>query len=207
MSFKKEGIAVLRNVVSPQLLEYLKIQFKMNKDLLYFLDNKASSEYQGDEQIEQSFALYSPWAFETLLEVLRPNVEKASGKKLYPTYSYARIYYRGATLAQHRDRPACEVSVTVCITEDSKNPWPIWFKTKNQDAVKLDMKPGDVVVYRGCDLEHWREPYEGKEQIQAFLHYVDSAGPYQDQKFDTRPFLGLPTSFKTNYEGQANAKI
>jgi hypothetical protein len=53
------------------------------------------------------------------------------------------------------------------------------------------LEPGDMSIYTGCEVEHWREPYEGNQQIQLFLHYVDANGVHKDWKFDKRPFLGM----------------
>ena len=59
------------------------------------------------------------------------------------------------------------------------------------------MEPGDLVMYRGCDLEHWREEFEGENCGQVFFHYNDtSAKEANENKYDTRPFLGLPSEFK-----------
>ena len=59
------------------------------------------------------------------------------------------------------------------------------------------MQSGDMLVYRGCDLEHWREAFEGENCGQVFLHYNDASKKDADKnKFDGRPFLGLPAWFK-----------
>jgi hypothetical protein len=60
------------------------------------------------------------------------------------------------------------------------------------DKEEVILQPGDMVVYKGSEVEHWREPYTGKEQIQLFFHYVDANGPHAECKFDYRPMLGLP---------------
>lgn len=55
------------------------------------------------------------------------------------------------------------------------------------------MKVGDAVLYRGCEVHHWRKKYkEGQWQAQVFLHYVDANGPHAEWKFDKRPGLNLP---------------
>ena len=59
------------------------------------------------------------------------------------------------------------------------------------EGKKILLNPGDIAIYKGCDVEHWREPYEGHQQIQLFLHYVDANGIYKDYKFDKRPMLGI----------------
>ena len=59
------------------------------------------------------------------------------------------------------------------------------------------MKPGDVLMYHGCEHEHWREPYGGEYYCQGFLHYNDSKKKKaKANKFDGRPFVGLPDYFK-----------
>ena len=78
--------------------------------------------------------------------------------------------------------------------DDSKYTWPIVM-----DGYKIDMNPGDIVVYRGCDLEHSRDEFipPGDDwHLQAFLHYVDSNGPYSEYKFDKRDSVG--TLLKNN---------
>jgi hypothetical protein len=56
---------------------------------------------------------------------------------------------------------------------------------------KVNMQVGDAVLYRGMEVEHWREKYtEGQWQAQVFLHYVDADGPHADQKYDGREQLG-----------------
>jgi hypothetical protein len=112
-------------------------------------------------------------------------MEELTGLELYPTYTYGRIYWKGSTLAPHKDRPSCQYSATLCIDNDPK-PWPIFM-----DGKKILLNAGDIAVYKGCEVEHWREPYEGNQQIQLFLHYVDANGIYKDFKFDKRPMLGI----------------
>jgi hypothetical protein len=114
---------------------------------------------------------------------------------LVPTYTYARIYYKGAILDPHTDRPSCEYSITICI--DSAYLWDFYIKNKNNETKKLKLNPGDMCVYSGCELEHWRESYQGKQQIQCFLHYVNSQGPHKNHKFDKRPMMGIGTKLPT----------
>jgi len=108
-------------------------------------------------------------------------------EKLLPTYAYARIYKNGAELVKHKDRPACEVSVTLHLGSDGTS-WPICFTKPNGEVVSKDLKPGEAVIYFGCISEHWREgAFEGQEYGQVFLHYVRSEGKYSEYCFDRRP--------------------
>jgi len=143
-----------------------------------------------DPQCPLSEAVHGAPVFDSLLEQLLPNFEIASGKKLYPTYAYARLYAPGEELKIHTDRPACEISATLTLGFEG-NPWPIYMGDKGgANASKIMMGVGDAVLYRGCDKHHWREPYkEGKWQAQVFLHYVDVNGPHAEWKYDKRPKL------------------
>ena len=139
-----------------------------------------------DEQCPISEAIHGTVTFDQLLVDLLPHFEKACGKRLYPTYSYARLYKPGEELKKHTDRPACEISATVTLGFDG-DVWSIYMAGN-----KVDMQVGDAVLYRGMEIEHWREKYtEGQWQAQVFLHYVDADGPHADQKYDGRDSLGI----------------
>lgn len=157
-----------------------------------------------DEQCPKSQAIHGTVTFDKLLQDLTPHFEQASGLKLFPTYSYARLYNtQGEVLENHRDRPACEISATLTLDFEG-DVWPIYMGA-NEDksnATEVKMKIGDAVMYRGCDIYHWREAYkEGKWQAQVFLHYVDQNGPHAEWKYDKRESLGLSKTEggQTNY--------
>jgi predicted 2-oxoglutarate/Fe(II)-dependent dioxygenase YbiX len=146
---------------------------------------------QKDEQCQSSEAIYGAAMFEKFLLELLPYFEKLSGKRLYPTYSYARLYKNGEKLKIHTDREACEISATLTVGFDGE-PWSIYMGDKNKEnASKIDMDVGDAVLYRGMEKHHWRKKFKGNWQAQIFLHYVDADGPYKEWKFDKRSDLGL----------------
>jgi predicted 2-oxoglutarate/Fe(II)-dependent dioxygenase YbiX len=139
-----------------------------------------------DPQCPISEAVHGTVTFDTLLQDLLPHFEQACGKRLYPTYSYARLYKPGEELKKHTDRPACEISATITLGFEG-DVWSIYMAGN-----KVDMQVGDAVLYRGMEVEHWREKYtEGQWQAQVFLHYVDADGPHADQKYDGRSSLGI----------------
>lgn len=147
-----------------------------------------------DEQCPKSQAIHGTVTFDKLLEDLTSHFEQASGLKLFPTYSYARLYNaQDEELKVHRDRPACEISASLTLDFEG-DVWSIYMGT-NEDksnATEVKMNIGDAVMYRGCDIYHWREPYkEGKWQAQVFLHYVNQDGPHAEWKYDKRESLGL----------------
>lgn len=189
MFFKENGFEVVRNVIAPQLLEHLKTEFEMIRDVSFFISGEKNKYSFGDKQSPNSFFVYSATCFESLSVILNNKMNEVTDLKLFPTYTCARIYYEGAILKPHTDRPSCEYSTTICI--DSTDLWDFYIKGKDDETKILKLNPGDMCVYSGCELEHWREPYEGIQQIQCFLHYVNSNGPYKDYKFDKRPMMGI----------------
>ena len=140
-----------------------------------------------DHQCTKSDAVYAFADFERLLKDLRPVFEQATGKRLIPTYSYARRYVKGEVLHSHVDRPACEISATITLGFGSKS-WPIFMgnydKTKSSE-IQLDV--GEAVLYKGQQIHHWREPFDGDWQVQVFLHYVDADGMNAEWAYDKRP--------------------
>mgnify|MGYP003114106945 FL=1 len=122
---------------------------------------------------------YKDPLIQTFLKNKKKILEKNVNLKLHETYTFWRCYTYGADLKKHKDRPSCEISVTVFIGSDGEHEWPIYM-----DGKKVNLKVGDGVIYRGCDIEHWREPYKGDYHIQAFLHYVDANGKYANHKGD-----------------------
>ena len=147
-----------------------------------------------DPQCPISEAVHGSPVFDKLLLDLLPSFEQASGKRLYPTYSYARLYLPGEELANHTDRPSCEISATLTLGFEG-DVWPIFMGNQDKSVKnKIKMKAGDAVMYRGCEVNHWRNKYKnGKWQAQVFLHYVDADGPYAEWKYDKRPGLNIPT--------------
>ena len=162
-----------------------------------------------DDQCPLSQAVHGAPVFDSLLEQLTPNFEYASGKRLYPTYAYARLYAPGEELKVHTDRAACEVSATITLGFDlAGKVWPIYmgdYTEPNQgreittqngekkwitNEQEVNMDVGDAVMYYGMHKVHCRKPYtEGTWQAQVFLHYVDADGPHAEWKYDKRPKL------------------
>ena len=134
-----------------------------------------------DSQVPNSPAIYGHHLIDQILISKIFYMNDLIGERLYPTYCYARWYKHGAELKPHIDAEACEVSVTVNLMGD---PWPFFIMKPNNESVSITLKPGDAIVYKGMQADHWREPFEGKECIQAFLHYVKIFGPNYHQAFD-----------------------
>jgi hypothetical protein len=187
-TFDTLGYEVVRNAISRETAELLALEFELIRNF-NFGENGVDLDtvgFNNDTQTSASFAMYSAFCFEALMLKLLPIVEYVTGKKLYPTYSYARIYYKNAILERHTDRPSCQYSTTITLESLDDEPWDIWFKDFNGKEKPLRLNVTDMCVYRGMELDHWRQPYTGKRQTQAFLHYVDADDQYADHRYDRR---------------------
>lgn len=153
----------------------------------------AEKQTTQDDQCPKSQAVHGAMAFDKLLVDLLPHFEIASGKRLYPTYSYARLYAPDDELIIHTDRESCEISATLTLGFEG-DVWALYMGDEGKaNASRIDMAVGDAVLYRGMDKHHWRERYtEGKWQAQVFLHYVEADGKHAEWKFDKRKSLNLP---------------
>ena len=157
-------------------------------------------------QVPGCYTKYGDWAMETLLMYMIPIMKAKTGLELIPTYSFTRLYEKGNILRRHKDRPSCEVSTTLHLGGDE---WPIFLDPSGQTfvidefkqihkpgapkGVQVDLKVGDMLIYSGCELEHWREPFQGNVCSQVFLHYNHANGPFaKTNLLDGRPLLGIP---------------
>jgi hypothetical protein len=201
MSFKKNNYIIFKNVLSKETsnicYKYLILKEKAVK--LFFEKNFISPYTRyfgtfGDSMVKDTYSHYADFLMETLLQEIKPIMEKITNLKLIETYSYTRLYKKGDILKKHKDRFSCEISSTLNLGGDF---WPIFIKNNLKKEIKVNLNPGDMLVYRGNILEHWREKFEGNICGQVFLHYNDiNTKNSIKNKFDTRESLGLPEDFK-----------
>ena len=212
MIFQYKKYQVIKNAISYELANFIFNYFMLKRDAVSWMYKNNITYDNGmlgtwaDQQIPNTFSCYADPVMETLLMKVRPKMQQETGLRLVPTYSYARLYKKGDILKRHKDRPSCEISTTIHLGGTS---WPIFIDGTGADTVideyknihkpnapkgtKVLLEVGDMLVYSGCELEHWREPLEGDVCGQVFLHYNHVNGPFADKnKFDGRPLLGIP---------------
>tara|TARA_R110002020_G_scaffold213928_1_gene420880 strand:- start:238 stop:894 length:657 start_codon:yes stop_codon:yes gene_type:complete len=217
MSFKKNKYVVIREAVSKDLAEFIYNYFLMKKQVydtclaeryLSPFETLLGAYEPSNGQMPNTYFNYADIVAETLMLKCQPIMEKTTGLKLQPAYSYARMYKKGDVLKRHKDRFSCEISTTMKLggedwsiyldpTNTETQPENVPYKIIGNKGVRIDLKPGDMLVYRGLDLEHWRNKFKGKSCGQVFLHYNNEKTPGSSQNlFDKRPHLGLPHWFK-----------
>jgi len=217
--FKKDKYCVIRQAIPKDLATFLYNYFLMKKQVYdTCLKERYISPYEvllgqyegADGQIPYTYSCYSDIVMETLMLKCQPVMEKITGLKLNPAYTFARIYKKGDVLKRHKDRFSCEISTTMNLGGDK---WSLYLdptggsnvinerqnliKPNAPKGIKVNLEQGDMLVYSGCELEHWREKFKGKSCGQVFLHYNNKKTKGAGQNlFDKRPHLGLPDWFK-----------
>jgi hypothetical protein len=211
--FKEKKYQVIEQAISYELanfaFNYLLLKreaVKVMQDTNYISKFTPGFGTWRDMQVPNTFCCYGDFFMETLMMKVLPIMMQHTELNLIPTYSFTRIYKKGDKLKRHKDRPSCEISTTIHLGGD---PWPMFVDPSGADyvidelkeihkpgapkGVPINLNVGDMLIYRGCELEHWREPFEGEHYAQVFLHYNNVDGPFGTQnKFDKRPLLGIP---------------
>jgi len=168
------------------------------------------SDFVVDPQTSSLVREYGDYLMETILDMSTPVIEKNVGKKLWPTYSYVRIYDKGDNLKVHLDRPSCEYTVALCLGADPLDkPYDIFIGQRDENSNykyydwkdnyiplniehKFSMLPNNGIIFKGMEKLHWREYCKHDHFITVFLHYVDQEGEYKEFKYDKRHVLGAP---------------
>ena len=199
--FKTDHYQVIKNLISPDMAN-LCYRYLLNKRRVFkFLhENKLVSPFNDhwgaltDQQVD-AWANYDDVLMTTLLVETKSKLEKEIDMKLIETYTYTRLYVYGNELHRHKDRPSCAVSATMNLGGDE---WPIFVEPSGEEGkpgIKVMLEPGDCLMYKGCELEHWRDAFYGETCGQVFLHYNDASEPEAEyNRYDGRPFIGIPKS-------------
>ena len=220
--FKQKKYQVIKQAISYDFANFCFNYLLLKRDAANFMYSNniiADTGMWGtwkDAQVPGVYSHYADPVMETLLMKVLPVMKEQTGLDLIPTYSYTRVYTKGSILWRHKDRPSCEISTTLNLGGDM---WPIYIDPTGQDNIiksqytnkgeecivkkgahsgnRVDLEPGDMLVYSGCELEHWRNEFTGDMCAQVFLHYNHKNGPFAEKnKFDNRPLLGIPSFVK-----------
>lgn len=172
---QKKRVMILDDFLAPERVQ------RVTRELCTYFD---SVPLFTDGQCPSSPAVYNFLPVVELLVEKLPQVSERAGTTLLPTFCYARSYTHGERLAPHCDRPSGEISVSVHLEGDQ--PWPIYFGHPLTGTAEVYLRPGQAVLYLGCEVTHWREEFPGQFHRQMTLHYVRSRGKYAAACFDNR---------------------
>jgi hypothetical protein len=209
--FKQNEYVVIRNYLNSDvcnvLYTYCKIQansISIKKTYSGVYNEQWDGRFN-DHQAPGAYSKYGDSTLEAVLALSTSNISNYTGLDLVANYSYWRLYQKWNVLDRHIDRESCEISATICLGYDVSDvdqsvypdyDWAMWIKNnKTGEELPVHMKPGDMIIYRGCNVEHWRDEFIGKNHAQMFLHYNDAHGPFKNL-YDGRPCLGVPKETK-----------
>jgi len=205
--FKENNYVVIKDFLSKEMCqvfyEYIKtnartIDYKITYDKNSY-DESWDGQF-GDGQINGSYCRYGDPLFDSLMVLLKKNLENNLNLELDHTYTYYRLYQNKNVLEEHTDRESCEISLTMCMGYDVSNvdktkyhdyAWPIWLENNKKEKLPVKLTPGDILIYRGYELKHWRDEFLGLNHAQVFMHYNDKNGKFNITA-DNRPMIGLP---------------
>jgi|TARA_R110002096_G_scaffold351740_2_gene544757 hypothetical protein len=136
-----------------------------------------SAEHEKTLNIRENDSLF------LLHSLLTSKVEEVTGNvKLYPTYYYARTYLKDSDMFAHKDRPPCQNSLTMNLGQSHNYPFFIEYEDGKYEEINL--KPGDAVIYKGCEWNHYRPVFEGDWYTQVFLHWVDDSSENKELRYE-----------------------
>jgi len=210
--FNENGYVVIKNHL-PETIANIAYSYTLKKvnrlkHRMETIDNISyNSKWDGfigdSASGETSFNFYGDELMDTILEATLPFMQDYTGLNLLPTYAFLRMYQFGDDLPYHSDRDSCEISTTLFLGHNIENVdkklypdyyWPIFVKN-HKGEFPICLKPGDMLIYKGIELPHWREKFIGNNQAQVFLHYNNIDKPNANL-YDGRIGLGLPKHIK-----------
>lgn len=128
---------------------------------------------------------YNPAEMQEMYKQVQSKIETVVGEKLLPTYCFITGYTNNSYMISHKDRPSCEISVSINLA--STIDWGLYITDLQGSTTKVITKVGDGVIYLGPQVEHWRNLLitdKPEFYIQTFFHYVKANGKYAKYKDD-----------------------
>ena len=209
--FEKNGFLIARNFFNETTVRLMQSYFNIKLTSINYNEEERSKHgftTIEDGDVTTSFTYYADHLVESISLNHGQKISTLLGLNLSPTYSFARIYEKGSRLIPHTDRPSCEISVTCPVLTYNNTPSTIFISNvirkdnePNQFSIEeihkrggytqVDLYPGDVLFYKGCERYHWRDKLESDYLIQFFMHFVQSDGLSTEWIYDKRPFVGF----------------
>ena len=200
--FMQDRYVVLKNLIPKDIINMTLDNWKTHEessDSGIYREERDITYKNPASSIGKSTAMYSaPWAI-ALHNWLHEELKRHIDIDLGITYAYSRKYERGAYLGSHLDRPSCEISATLCLDykSDDGSPWPIWVRndknyiTADAETVRVEsqalsqrerkkngcksllLEPGDILLYQGPNIPHWRDYFLGEYSYHIFVHFYN----------------------------------
>ena len=180
-TFEKQGYLVIKNLIDPKKLycEVPEIRGQIN----YHGKLDKFTYVPLESQVEGSLARYYYPSYKEAYYEVKNKLQEIIKSSLSPTYYYDRYYFPGMELTKHADRDACEISVSIHIGTNIKTKWPFKLIDVEGNEQALFLEPGDGLLYKGCELCHWRDPMPTEYERTWYGRKVEKEGLYYHQIF------------------------
>jgi hypothetical protein len=187
--FEKNGFVKIKNVLSPEIIE-------LYKSFIDISHIKNMRQVETGEFIDGNIQLVYPnFLDDSILLYCKHIIEKIWGiDDMVPSYAFSREYFRGSELKIHRDREACQYSITLTMSKRGEGTSALWFSKEDDksDPIPIDLDEGDAIIFNGGSdyggMWHWRDPLELDSLVQLFLHYVHPEMTHLADNDFPRPF-------------------
>lgn len=229
-----------KDIITMTLDAWKVIENNPKQQKLYFGDREEDIiQNSPQSSLEKSHGAYCFPPAVALHHYVRNKLRDHLNLKLRETYSYTRKYYRGAFLKAHSDRPSCEISITLCLDykTDDNTPWTLWGNNtenwllrrrdqeilyqetqalKNRERVeagsfRYDMEVGDIFIYQGPNIAHWRDYLLGDYSYHMFLHFINDLGKIRempdstyDMTWDDKAGISAEPRTVLDFDGRRN---
>jgi hypothetical protein len=209
--FQNNKFVVVKDFINKEVASLLYYYCKTKSASIDFKKASSISSYDSnwdgrfnDSQAPGAYSYYGDPVMDSVMMLSLNAMMDTIGLDLIPNYSYWRLYQKDNVLDRHRDRPSCEISATICLGYDVSNVdntkypnyvWPMFVETTTNQELPIALMPGDLIIYRGCEINHWREKFIGLNHAQVFIHFNDAAGPFKNV-LDNRHIIGIPKPYE-----------
>lgn len=168
--FREKRYTVLRKVLPPLFSVSLRryLRSLVDAGFVAFATDAVATRYMLHKGIVTAY----------LQVQLRDLISRIVGEPINPSVNYLSCYREGSFLKRHTDRAQCEFSASMLVDfspePEDLSDWPLHLEGEDPaEAYQIDLGIGDMVVYKGRELVHYRNVLpEGRFSTSVFLHYV-----------------------------------
>lgn len=164
--FAEQGYCVMPSLLHPAHRDALK---------RYYAELINHGWELGDVQVRRRYGQHNEMIARYFHHQFTEIIGRIVGEPVKASYTYVSAYREGSILGAHVDRKQCEFTVSLLIEDEdvsATGAWPLWFQL-HEGKVAVTPKTGDAVVFRGCELPHWREQSSTAHTSTVLLfHYV-----------------------------------
>tara|TARA_Y100000593_G_scaffold11049_1_gene19684 strand:+ start:2432 stop:3046 length:615 start_codon:yes stop_codon:yes gene_type:complete len=199
MSFKKDKYEIIKNCLSKELIElitgYTLLKRTVHKkfiDSRYIPPLSVDWGTREDPYVPDIYSCYGDIMTETILQILKPKIEKTIKENLFPVYSCYRIYEKNSVFPKFPNTKQFDISALLFVGGDK---CPITLIRNGKNFI-VNLNSGDLLIYDGINIIQQEKKFQGNNYIQVIFNYTTN----KNLLWDGRPHPGLPEWFSKNFK-------